>query len=208
MSTIAYYGDSFCASDRADSWCVILADLLDSKILKLGVGGSSIWHTFLEFDKDVNENNLADHIIFCWTDSNRLYHPTLPLTVNNKPIEGTDTNIWKAANDYYRYLSFKDKDDIAYKYALQFFDQNVLKDLDKRKNIVQMWSMLPFNIELKSGYFMNESCLIHSWDGDMNNKGKPDLNLSNHMTILQNKTWAKKVYDCMQKNRYYQSGNL
>ena len=104
-------------------------------------------------------------------------------------------------------MGFKDKDDIAYKYALQFFDKNVLKDLDKRKNIVQMWSMLPFDIELKSGFFMNESCLIHSWDGDMNYKGKPDLNLSNHMTAEQNKNWAKKVYDCMQKNRYYQSSN-
>ena len=208
MSTIAYYGDSFCASDRADSWCVILAGLLDSKIQKLGVGGSSIWNTFLEFERDLNANNLADHIIFCWTDSNRLYHPTLPLTVNNKPIEGTDTNIWKAANDYYRYLSFKDKDDIAYKYALQFFDQNVLKELETSKNIVQMWSMLPFEIELKSGYFMNESCLKHSWDSVMNYKGKPDLNLSNHMTAEQNKTWAKKVYDCVQKNRYYQSNNL
>jgi hypothetical protein len=199
MSTIAFYGDSFCASDREDSWCVILADLLDSKIQRLGVGGSSIWHTFLEFERDLNANNLADHLIFCWTDGNRLYHPTLPLTVNNKPIEGTDPNVWKAANDYYRYLSFKDKDDIAYKYALQFFDQNVLKNLDISKNIVQMWSMLPFDIELKSGYFMNESCLIHSWDGDITYKGKPDLNLSNHMTTEQNKNWAKKVFDYIPK---------
>ena len=132
MSTIAYYGDSFCASDKEDSWCVILADLLSSKIQRLGVGGSSIWHTFLDFDKDQKANNLADYIVFCWTDSNRLYHPTLPLTVNNKPIPGTDTNIWKAADSYYKYLSFEDKDDIAYKYALQFFDQNVLQKVDEQ----------------------------------------------------------------------------
>ena len=200
MKTIAYYGDSFCASDRYDSWCLLLADHLNCEIQRLGIGGSTIWHTFLEFDKDRKSNNLADYIVFCWTDSDRLYHPTLPLTVNNKPIPGTDPNIWKAADSYYKYLSFEDKDAIAYKYALQFFDQNVLQELDKGKNIVQMWSMLPFDIKLKSGFFLNESCLIHSWDGDMNYKGKTDLDLSNHMTAEQNKNWAKKVYNIIRKN--------
>jgi len=201
MSTIAFYGDSFCASDKEDSWCLILADLLGSKIKRLGVGGSSVWHTFLDFERDLDTNNLADFIIFCWTDANRLYHPTLPLTVNNKPIEGTDKNTWKAADYYYKYLSFNDKDNIAYKYALQFFDQNILINLTQQKTIVHMWSMLPFDIELKSGVFINESCLIHSWDGDMNYKSKPDLNLSNHMTTEQNKKWAKKVYDYIQNDR-------
>ena len=201
MKTIAYYGDSFCASDRYDSWCLLLADYLNCEIQRLGIGGSTIWHTFLEFDKDRKSNNLADYIVFCWTDSDRLYHPTLPLTVNNKPIPGTDPNIWKAADSYYKYLSFEDKDAIAYKYALQFFDQNVLQELDKGKNIVQMWSMLPFDIELKSGIFMNQSCLVHSWDGDMNFKGQPDINLSNHMTLEQNQTWAKKVYEVICKKQ-------
>ena len=64
-----------------------------------------------------------------------------------------------------------------------------------------MWSMLPFGIKLQSGIFINESCLIHSWDGDKNYKGVTDINLSNHMTTEQNKQWAKKVYDYIQNNR-------
>ena len=193
MTTIAFYGDSFCASDRQDSWCVLLANQLKCEIKRFGIGGSSIWNTFLEFEKDRGEG-LADYLIFCWTDSHRLYHPSLPLTPGNKPIPGTDPAIWNASENYYKYLSYQDKDNIAYKYALQFFDQNVLGKYEHNKNIVQMWSMLPFDIKLQSGVFVNESCLIHSWDGDQDFKGQVDPNLSNHMTVEQNKTWANKVF--------------
>jgi len=195
MKTITFYGDSFCASDTQDSWCVILAELLNCKIKRFGVGGSSIWTSFLNFEKDQKTNDLADYMIFCWTDETRLYHPTLPLTPNNKPILGTDINVWQSAQNYYKYLSFKEKDTIAYRYALQFFDQNVLKKYDKDRVIVHMWSMMPQQINLDSGIFINESCLIHSWDGNINYQGTPDLNLSNHMTKTQNKTWAEKIYE-------------
>jgi hypothetical protein len=195
MKTITFYGDSFCASDTQDSWCVILAELLNCKIKRFGVGGSSIWTSFLNFEKDQKTNDLADYMIFCWTDETRLYHPTLPLTPNNKPILGTDINIWQSAQNYYKYLSFKEKDTIAYRYALQFFDQNVLKKYDKDRVIVHMWSMMPQQINLDSGIFINESCLIHSWDGNVNYQGTPDLNLINHMTKTQNKTWAEKIYE-------------
>ena len=195
MKSIAFYGDSFCASKQPDSWCVILAELLNCKIKKFGIGGSSIWTSFLNFEKDQKTNNLADYMIFCWTDETRLYHPTLPLTPNNKPILGTDINVWQSAQNYYKYLSFKEKDTIAYRYALQFFDQNVLKKYDKDRVIVHMWSMMPQQINLHSGIFINESCLIHSWDGNINYQGVPDLNLSNHMTKIQNKTWAEKIYE-------------
>ena len=195
MKTITFYGDSFYASDTQDSWCVILAELLNCKIKRFGVGGSSIWTSFLNFEKDQKTNDLADYMIFCWTDETRLYHPTLPLTPNNKPISGTDINVWQSAESYYKYLSFKEKDTIAYRYALQFFDQNVLKKYDKDRVIVHMWSMMPQQINLHSGIFINESCLIHSWDGNINYQGRPGLNLSNHMTKTQNKTWAEKIYE-------------
>ena len=52
MKTIAFYGDSFCQSHRDDSWCVILAEKLQSSITRFGIGGSSIWTTFIEFEKD------------------------------------------------------------------------------------------------------------------------------------------------------------
>ena len=55
--------------------------------------------------------------------------------------------------------------------------------------------MLPKDFALTSGKFINKSCLIHSWDGDTEAKGNPDINLSNNMTKEQNKTWAQKIYD-------------
>ena len=55
--------------------------------------------------------------------------------------------------------------------------------------------MLPKDLKLTTGKFINESCLAHSWDGNMKAKVEPDINLSNHMTKLQNKTWAQKIYD-------------
>ena len=195
MKTIAFYGDSFCQSHRDDSWCVLLAEKLQSSITRFGIGGSSIWTTFIEFEKDQKNNNIADYLVFCWTDETRLYHPALPLTPNNKPIEGTDKNIWQAAEHYYKYLSFNDKDDIAYRYSLKYFDQNILKKHESNSNIIQMWSMLPKDFALTSGKFINESCLIHSWDGDTEAKVNPDINLTNHMTKEQNKTWAQKIYD-------------
>jgi len=194
MKTITFYGDSFCASNQSDSWCVILAKKLNCSIKKLGIGGSSIWTTFLNFESDQKTNDISDYIVFCWTDETRLYHPNLPLTPNNKPIEGTDINIWQSAENYYKYLSFKEKDDIAYRYSLQYFDQNILKQYEKTKNIIQMWSMLPQKIILKSGIFINESCLMHSWNYDKNYKNKTVLNLSNHMTSEQNKQWAEKIF--------------
>lgn len=195
MKTIAFYGDSFCQSHRDDSWCVILAEKLHCSITRFGIGGSSIWTTFIEFEKDQKDNNIADYLVFCWTDETRLYHPTLPLTPNNKPIKGTDENIWQAAENYYKYLSFYNKDDIAYRYSLKHFDQNVLKKYESSSNIIQMWSMLPKDFKLTTGKFINESCLAHSWDGNMKAKVEPDINLSNHMTKEQNKTWAQKIYD-------------
>jgi len=201
MKTIAYYGDSFCASDRNDSWCVLLADWLGCNIMRLGIGGSSIWSTFLEFEQDQKTGSLADYIIFCWTDSHRLYHPTLPLTPQNQPIAGTDPAVWKAADDYYKYLSFQHKDNIAYSYALQWFDKKILHNIKENNTIVQMWSMLPFKIKLESGIFLEESCLVHSWDGDLNFKNDVDLDLSNHMTVQQNESWAKKIYDRIKEGK-------
>jgi hypothetical protein len=198
MKTITFYGDSFCASNQLDSWCVILAKKLNCSIKKLGIGGSSIWTTFLNFESDQRTNNISDYLVFCWTDEVRLYHPFLPLTPNNKPIEGTDINIWQSAENYYKYLSFKEKDDLAYRYSLEYFDQNILKQYEKTTNIIQMWSMLPQKIILKSGIFINESCLMHSWNYDINYsynyKNETLLNLSNHMTSEQNKQWAEKIF--------------
>jgi hypothetical protein len=205
MKTIGFFGDSFCESNAKDSWCVLLAKMLNCQITNLGKGGASIWHTFIEFEKKLKNNTLPDILIFCWTEPYRLYHPQLPIAKGAVPIKGEDLNIYKAADMYYVYLQNYDKDELVYRYALKWFDLHELSKI-KDKKIVQMWSMRPFelagknnDIILETGIFLNESMLMFAWNG-VPKDIKFDINLSNHMTIEQNKMWADKVYTTIKNN--------
>jgi len=199
MKTIGFFGDSFCESQKTDSWCVLLAEKLNAKIVNWGRGGASIWHTFMSFEKRIETDLVPDINIFCWTEPYRLYHPSLPLAKGAVPIPGKDERIYKAADMYYVYLQDFKKDELAYRYALQYFDQQVLSKV--KKQIVQMWSMRPFElsgnetyISLGSGTFIDESMLMFAWDGKPKQE-KFDINLSNHMTSKQNQEWADKVFE-------------
>lgn len=202
MRTIGFFGDSFCESKKKDSWCVLLAEKLNSTITHWGRGGASIWNTFMEFERALSNNTLPNTLIFCWTEPYRLYHPTLPIAKGAVPIPGKDENIYKAADMYYVYLQNYRKDELAYSYALQWFDQHELPKA-KDKKIIQMWSMKPFelsgrpcNLKLTTGTFINESMLMFAWDGEPKQM-KFDINLSNHMTAEQNQQWAQRVYERM-----------
>jgi hypothetical protein len=126
----------------------------------------------------------------------------LPLAKGAVPIPGVDSNIYKAADMYYVYLQNYRKDELAYRYALQHFDKQVLaKHSDK--TILQTWSMRPFELSgnqthltLETGLFLNESMLMFAWDGEPK-KVKFDINLSNHMTSAQNQAWANKILELL-----------
>tara|TARA_R110000782_G_C14742973_1_gene406352 strand:- start:529 stop:1143 length:615 start_codon:yes stop_codon:yes gene_type:complete len=201
MKSIGYFGDSFCASNQPESWCVLLAEKLGHEITHFGKGGASVWHTFMAYEKMIKHDRLPDTLVFCWTEPYRLYHPEVPLAKGAVPYPGPDQNLWKAADMYYVYLQNYRKDELAYQYALQWFDR---KELPKSgKKIIQMWSMKPFeltnrgcDIELQTGEFIDESMLEFAWGGKTPEAGfKFDINLANHMTVEQNKEWANKVYD-------------
>ena len=199
MKTIGYFGDSFCVSKKRDSWCVLLAQKLDLEIVHWGTGGASIWNTMLEFN---NTTAKPDVIIFCWTNPNRLYHPTLPLTPNAVPIPAEDPQVFAAAESYYKYLQNDEKDKLASRYALQWFDQNELKPYEDSHKIIQMWSFKPFEtankdagIKLSSGTFIDESMFAFSKSaGEKDGWGVGTIN---HMTVEQNQQWADKVYSSM-----------
>jgi hypothetical protein len=203
MRTIGFFGDSFCASNQPESWCVLLAKRLGAVINHWGVGGASVWSTFISFEKLKKQRTLPDVLIFCWTEPYRLYHAKLPLAKGAVPILGEDTNIYKAADMYYVYLQNYNKDEIAYTYALQWFDQHELKSIEKKHTILQTWSMKPFelsgrasDIHLQTGVFLDESMLEFAWGNEKPKSGfKFDINLSNHMTVEQNQQWADRVYE-------------
>ena len=146
----------------------------------------------------MNQNNeLPDICVFCWSEPYRLYHPSLILSANTEPLDGVDPNIYRALNDYWKYLHSYDKDELCYEYALRYFDQNILSKIDKK--IIQMWSFRPFEtagkdakIKLTTGTFIDESMFAFSKkDGEKNGWGPGTIN---HMTVEQNKQWADKVY--------------
>ena len=195
MKTIGFFGDSFCAGREAESWCVILAERLEAKVVNWGEPGRSIWTTFERFNSRIKENIVPDYTIFCWTEPYRLYHPRLILSANTEPLQGVNPNIYKALDDYWKYLHNYDKDEMAYEYSLRYYDQNVLSKIDKE--IVQMWSFRPFEtagkdagIGLTSGKFIDES--MYAFGGGKDAWGRGTIN---HMTIQQNQRWADKVYD-------------
>jgi len=99
MKTINFCGDSFCATKRREhSWPIYLANLLDYEILGYGRNGAAYEHAIQTFDPS------ADATVFCWTDPDRLYHPTHQ--VNFATVEKTLTNKRnQAAYAYYKYLS-------------------------------------------------------------------------------------------------------
>ena len=202
MKTIGYFGDSFCESRDPHSWCVLLAEKLGHNVTHWGKGGASIWKTFMELETLLKANRLPDTMVFCWTEPYRLYHPSVPLAKGAVPYPGPDQNLFKAADMYYVYLQDFRKDELAYKYALQWFDQHELPKATDKK-IIQMWSMKPFeltnrrsDITLQTGKFLDESMLDFAWGGKTPESGfKFDINLANHMTVEQNQKWADKVYD-------------
>ena len=196
MKTIGFFGDSFCASNQDESWCNILQEKLGcSKIRWFGEPGRSIWSVMFRFNRLIQQGQVPDISVFCWTEPYRLYHPKLILSANTEPLDGVNPDIYKTLDDYWKYLHNYDKDEMSYEYALKYYDQNVLSEV--KSEIVQMWSFRPFEtagkdagIKLTTGTFIDES--MYEFSGGKNSWGRGEIN---HMTEQQNKQWAEKVYE-------------
>ena len=116
--------------------------------------------------------------------------------------------MYQALEQYWIHLHNYDKDEMAYEYALKYYDQNILSKVESE--IVQMWSFKPFEtagkdagIKLTSGLFIDESMLSFSKQNNFDESWKSagvinhcDLGI-NHMTVEQNQRWAQKIYDRM-----------
>ena len=208
MRTIGFFGDSFCVGREPESWCVLLAQQLNAEITHWGEPGRSVWTTFFKFNQLNVTNRLPDICVLCYTEPYRLYHPSLILSANTKPLEGVDLNVYKALEQYWTHLHSYDKDELTYEYALKWFDHDVLSNI-KNKTIVQMWSFRPFEtagkdagIELKSGIFIDESLYASSLT-ENTLSGEVSMpwgkGIINHMTAEQNKLWAEKVHTAIKK---------
>ena len=193
MKTIGFFGDSFCADMSPLSWCNILADKLGcGDPVNYGKKGESIWGTFFKFNHRIKTNTVPDISVFCWTEPYRLYHPRMTLTANTIPSKDEDPNVYKALDDYWKYLHNYDKDEMAYEYSLKHYDQNILPKVDKK--IIQLWSFRPFetaeknaNIQLTSGLFIDHNLYRVSVEDR-----HPDKSI-NHMSSLMNLKTAEFI---------------
>jgi hypothetical protein len=198
MKTIGFFGDSFCAGNREDSWCNILAKKLGTDRPRwFGKSGASIWSVFFQYNDLIMKRKVPDISIFCWTEPYRLYHKDYTLSLNVKPDPKADPKMYKALDDYWIYLHQQYKDEMAYEYSLKYYDQHVLSKVESQ--IVQMWSFKPFEtsdrpqgFQLKTGIFIDES--MHEFSKSAGVKDGWGIGDVNHMTAEQNQLWAEKVY--------------
>jgi hypothetical protein len=209
MKTIGFFGDSFCAGREPESWCVLLAERLNARVIHWGEPGRSIWSTFFKFNQLNKENKLPDICVLCYTEPYRLYHTSLILSANTEPVAGVDPKIYEALEQYWIHLHSYDKDELAYEYAVKWFDHDVLSKI-KNKTIIQMWSFRPFetagkdaDIKLNSGIFIDES--LYSSSLTQNTPAGGTImpwgsGIINHMSAEQNKLWADKVYTAIKNN--------
>ena len=206
MKTIGFFGDSFCASDRRTSWCRILSNKVNRRPIHYGKPGGSIWNVFMTIEMLLEQGTLPDTIFICYTDPYRLYHKSLALQLGNSSEQTKKTknaSIYDAADRYYVYVQDKKKEDLAYKYSLNWFDKKVLKKLEPRHEIIQTWSLDPkamsvtkMNIELTTGLYLDQS--IHEF-AYKHVGGGPDLvfdpSWENHLTKDGNQEFAYYIYD-------------
>tara|TARA_A100001011_G_C14126803_1_gene763682 strand:- start:144 stop:770 length:627 start_codon:yes stop_codon:yes gene_type:complete len=204
MNTIGYFGDSFCADKSKNSWCTILAEKLNCKVVNTGVVASSIWTAILDFNRLKIKPTYS---IFCWTDPYRIYNNSFfNLEHNIREMGHSDVTVNKKIQDaietYKIWISDNDKDHVQYEYVLKYFDQKVLKPLQKSTMIYQCWSFKPFelvdqhqDIQLTAGKFDNISLYQiankKSFLDNFNVKKDP---VYNHMSAEQNIEFAERVY--------------
>tara|TARA_Y100000592_G_scaffold35145_1_gene55788 strand:- start:1855 stop:2529 length:675 start_codon:yes stop_codon:yes gene_type:complete len=200
QKTIGYFGDSFCASNTKFSWCQVLAKNINRWPVHWGKEGSSIWHIFLEIEKMKEQDTLPDTLVICYTEPYRIYHPDLSLTPGTNSADNKE--IHNAADLYRVYLQNNLKDNLAYRYSIQWFDQHILHDLQDKHHIIQMWSMNPKDImnpqtpiDLTTGLVFEQSILDYAYRII---EAGPGFNFppewQNHMSDENNIKFAKHIF--------------
>jgi hypothetical protein len=154
---IGFFGDSFCMEFsnihsekyQYDTYITMLKNHYSADIVNLGEGGSSVWDVIInQFPTFVDD--LPDVCIFCWTDSNRLFHRTFRsltegsvLHLKEKDINEDhrkQKDVFNAAKQYFLKLHDREKSKIEAISALHYFDDYFLKNVFHKTKIIHLWS--------------------------------------------------------------------
>lgn len=178
---IGFYGDSFCKDKfhfKYDTYISLLKKHYKASITHLGYGGSSHWDLIInQFQKD--EHKLPDVCIFVWTGHDRFYNKTVrgirsfesinysntQFKINPTYSYGLHSNIWLAAEQYYKHLFDDEKAKLEYKSSLHYFD-NVILQAHKNTKFIHLWSFgdcIKVYNEDKDTWSPDNLTYMHTW---------------------------------------------
>lgn len=154
---IGFFGDSFCMEFdnihsekyKYQTYLTMIKNYYSADVVNLGVGGSSVWDVIIN-QFPIFLDNLPDVCIFCWTDSNRLYHKSFRSLTGSSVLNlkekdfteqnETDKDIFDAAKQYFLKLHDFQKADIEKNAALHYFDDFILSKIKDKTKIIHLWS--------------------------------------------------------------------
>ena len=152
MTTIGFFGDSFCADfenrhsidHEYETYIKKLKNHYNADIVNMGVAGSNVWDPILLQFKPF-ENNPPDIAIFVWTHIANIFHRECRnLQYFNMTNPALMSSLYKpnatmmAANQFFEHLFDIEKVTVEYLAALMYFDDTVLSKLNNTK-IIHMW---------------------------------------------------------------------
>ncbi len=189
--SINFCGDSYCNFDKKSkvTWCAQLADKLDVEIIGTGWGGTAYEYAIKSFNPN------ADITVFCWTESNRLYHKDY---IINYKSGARYFRTWKPhemlslmGEMFYRSL-YNEKyfDELQYR-SLYWFDHEVLA---KYKGIIVHNFCFKNTYTFKNG--ITSPIILHSKHDPI----EGDNHGMCHMSIEDNKMYAEYVYNLIKDN--------
>ena len=192
-ASIGYFGDSFCAdSVNQSSLCNILAKKLRCGVIThWGVGGTSVWYMMLRFMDMHRKKTLPRNIIIVYTEHSRIYHPEKILPINHAS-ETSHTELERSCDLYLKNLDFDNLNRFRYTACVQWFDQNILRELTKDHNILQAFGFDAMGIKLTSGHVLDYTFQpLHQKNLEA---GMEEDQLINHLTAEQNIMIAEDIY--------------
>lgn len=152
--TIGFFGDSFCATMKNDhskkhqyhTYIEMLKNDLNSKIVNLGVAGTSFWDVYLnQFKPFLDKNIIPDICIFCWPGVSRIYNKKIRYLNSGTVLSVEKTiknffykNIWTASEQYFKYLYDPEKEEQEYLHFLYYLDREIFSNLKDTK-ILHLW---------------------------------------------------------------------
>ena len=145
MTTIGFFGDSFCATRGEGTWLNMLSDHYPAKITHVGVVGSSAGDCIVnQFGLQQKRGTVPDVAVFVWTNSARLFHPQIRNITPERalsPLRDIKDFVpaWNAARDYYLHLYDQKHHELLFLSLVHYFDKMVLPLLPELK-IVHLWA--------------------------------------------------------------------